>query len=201
MFNVPNLVSGLRLALIPILVWLAWNSHQRVYLVCLGLSLLTDMLDGLLARWLNQITELGAKLDSWADFATYMTIPFSVWWLWPDVIRREAAFVVVALISYVVPIMVGFLKYGRLTSYHTWLGKVTALLMGLAIFLLLAGGPAWPFRWAVPVLVLAEIEECLLIARLPEWRANVPTLWHALKLPRKPPAADSLGTGDKQNFG
>jgi hypothetical protein len=47
---------------------------------------------------------------------------------------------------------------------------------------LFAGGPALPFRIAACVLVLAELEEIAITATLREWRANVPTLWHARRL-------------------
>jgi len=185
MFNVPNLLSGLRIALVPALLHLAWTGRSTLFLVTLAVSLLSDLVDGQLARALDQTSELGARLDSWGDFATYMTVPICAWWLWPDLIRRETPFVVAVILSYAVPIAIGFLKYRRLTSYHTWGAKLSAVLMGAGALTLFAGGPAWPFRLATGVLVIAEIEEMAITAILSEWRSNVPSLRHAMRIGRE----------------
>ena len=89
MANLPNLLSCTRLALVPVLLTLAWTGSGKRFLYCFTLSLLTDLADGLLARRLNLATDLGAKLDSWADFMTCLALPFCGWWLRPEVIRQE----------------------------------------------------------------------------------------------------------------
>ena len=150
----------------------------------LAVSLFSDFADGFVAWKLNQVSELGSKLDSWADFAMYVSIPICAWWLWPELIRREAVFVIILVTSYLTPAFLGVLKYGRLTSYHTRGAKVSAILMGSAMLILFAGGSAWPFRLFTPVFVLSAIEEIAMTVILPEWRANVPSLWHAVKLKR-----------------
>lgn len=182
MLTAPNLISCLRLLVVPILFYLAWTGKPTLFLVFFAGSLFSDCVDGIIARKLNQVSELGAKLDSWGDFATYMSFPICAWWLWPDLIRREAPFVIAVVASYIIPLIYGFLKYGRITSYHTWGAKLSAVLMGSAMLLLFARGPAWPFRLFTPVFVLAELEEICMTTILPEWRANVPSLWHAIKL-------------------
>lgn len=182
MLNIPNLISVFRLAIVPILLYVAWTGKPTLFLVLFSCMLVSDCIDGFLARKLNQVSELGAKLDSWSDFAMYMSLPVCGWWLWPDVIRREAPFVIIVVSCYIIPDILGFLKYGRLTSYHTWGTKLSAVLMGSAILVLFAQGPGWPFRIFTPVFVLAELEEVAMTAILPEWQANVPSLWHALKM-------------------
>ena len=184
-FRTPNLLSCFRIVLVPVLLFLAWNGERKLYLVCLGTSMLSDLVDGFIARRLNQVTELGAKLDSWGDFATYAAIPFCAWWLWPEVIRQEASWVTAAVASYVLPIALGFVKYRRLTSYHTWGDKLSAALVCVAIFFLFGGGPVWPFHIAISVLVLSQLEEIAITLLLPEWRANVASFWHALKITAK----------------
>jgi len=84
--------------------------------------------------------------------------------------------------SYVAPVAIGFLRYGRLTSYHTRGARLAAYLGGASTLVVFAGGPALPFRLATAVLVLAELEEIAITAVLPTWHANVPSLAHALAL-------------------
>lgn len=178
-FTLPNLLSALRLALAPVLGVLAWIGQPTAFLAVLALALLTDCCDGWLARRLGQTTLLGTRLDSWGDLATWTLVPICAWWLWPDLVRREAAFIAAAAAAFALPIAAGLVRYGRLTSYHTWGAKLSAVLMGGSALLLFLGGPALPFRVSVLVVVLAGLEEIAITATLREWRANVPSLWHA----------------------
>lgn len=180
--NIPNILSCLRLAAMPVLVVLAVEGHGAPFLVLYVCALLTDMLDGYLARRLHQESELGAKLDSWGDFSIYMATPVCAWLLWPDLIIREAPYVAAVVCSFVLPVLFGFVRYGRLTSYHTWGAKLSAVLMGISTLLLFGGGPAWPFRFSTVVLVITQIEEISITAVLSQWHSNVPTLWHAMRM-------------------
>lgn len=166
----------------PVLVLLAWHGEGTAFLVLFVCALLTDTLDGYLARRLGQESELGARLDSWGDFAIYMATPLCAWLLWPELIIREAPYVAAVAASFTLPVLAGFVRYRRLTSYHTWGAKLSAVLMGIGTFLLFTGGPVWPFRISTLVLVVTQLEEIAITMVLREWRSNVPSLWHALRL-------------------
>ena len=64
-WTLPNALSALRIVLAPVLLALAWTRHEHWFLAVLLISLVSDILDGKLARWLNQCSEWGARLDSW----------------------------------------------------------------------------------------------------------------------------------------
>ena len=180
----PNILSAVRLALAPALLALAWYGHATVFLVCLAVSLLTDIADGFLARRFHHASELGAKLDSWGDLAMYGVLPPSVWWLWPNVVWEEIVFVAIAVAAFALPTLLGLLKFKRFTSYHTWGAKLSAVLMGPAMFLLLAEISAWPFRVAALIFAVAELEEIAITAVLPRWHADVHSLGQAMRLAR-----------------
>lgn len=184
LWTVPNMLSLLRLVSAPVLLVLAHRGWGNVFLALFGVALLTDIFDGKIARWLNQTSELGTKLDSWADFALYMTVPIDAYWLRPEFVRAESLTFVAIVASYTVPVLIGFLKYRRLTSYHTRGAVISAYLVGAGAFVMFAGGPAWPLQLAAAVLVLAELEEIAITAVLPAWTTNVPTLAHALRTRR-----------------
>jgi CDP-diacylglycerol--glycerol-3-phosphate 3-phosphatidyltransferase len=184
LLTVPNALSGLRIALVPLLLYLAWSGRSTAFLIALSGSLLSDLCDGYLARRLGQATHLGTLLDSYGDLATYLTVPLCAWWLWPDLIRREAWYAAAIVASYTFPIALGYLKYGRLTSYHTYGAKLSAVVMGGSALLLFAGGPPLPFRVATWILVVAELEEIAITSVLPTWRTNVPSILHARRLLR-----------------
>jgi CDP-diacylglycerol--glycerol-3-phosphate 3-phosphatidyltransferase len=189
--NLPNAISALRLVLAPVLLLLAYERAAHAFLAVLCVSLVSDIVDGKLARRMALQSDLGAALDSWGDFATYMLVPVCAWWLRPEFVRNEAAFFVTVVLSYSVPVAIGFARYRRLTSYHTRAAKLAAYVVGGATVVIFAGGSPWPFRLATALLVYAEIEEILITFTLPTWHANVPSLAEARRLARGEPAATS----------
>ncbi len=106
MRGLPNALSALRLALAPVLLALAWSGAPRAFVCCLALSLMTGIADGRIARRTGQTSERGAVLDSWADLATYASLPPRAWWLRPGFVRAEALFLLVAVASYVAPVAI-----------------------------------------------------------------------------------------------
>jgi CDP-diacylglycerol--glycerol-3-phosphate 3-phosphatidyltransferase len=182
----PNLLSCGRLLLVPLLLALAWSGKSGWFLACLILSILTDMADGNLARRWKITSELGARLDSLADFTTSLSLPVCAWWLRPDVVRQEAGFLAVCVFFFLAPIAFGFLKYRRLTSYHTWGAKLMFVVMSLAVPAMFAGGPGWLLRVLAPLVVISQIDEMAITTLLPEWRANVPSCWHAWRMKSAP---------------
>jgi CDP-diacylglycerol--glycerol-3-phosphate 3-phosphatidyltransferase len=182
--HLPNLLSGLRIALVPVLLWLAWSGHPTVFLVLFAFSLSTDLLDGYLARRMRTGSELGAKLDSWGDLATYAVFPLCAWWLFRDQVMSQLLFVIPALIAFVAPTLIGLAKFRRVTSYHTRLAKGVAIAMGLGLILYLGFDVPWFFQAAVLFLLVEAIEEIAITAVLPEWRANVPSIFSALQIAR-----------------
>jgi CDP-diacylglycerol--glycerol-3-phosphate 3-phosphatidyltransferase len=192
--NAANLLSGLRLVMAPILLWLAWTHEPRWFLYALIVTLVSDIADGKVARRFNLTSEFGARLDSWGDFTTYMSLPLCTWWLRPEIVHEEAVFFWTVVAGYTLPVSIGFLKYGKLTSYHTRGAVIAAYALGASIVVIFAGGPTLPFRLATGVLVVAELEEIAITLVLPECVNNVKTLRVALELRRRL-AADGVGTG------
>lgn len=182
--QLPNLISALRLSTAPVLLWLAWYGYSRTVLVVLVVSFASDVLDGYLARRLGQTSTLGARLDSVGDFAIYVTIPVVGWWLWPDIVRREAPYFIAVIASTILPPAFGYGKFRTSTSYHTWAAKFAALLVGGSVILLFAGWSSWLFRLATPVSVYAALEEMAITFVLPKSQSNVRSFWHIVgKLP------------------
>lgn len=72
--TVPNLLSLIRILLIPVFGVLFYNGHIGWAVIILIVSGLTDFFDGKIARKFNQISELGKILDPIADKLTQITI-------------------------------------------------------------------------------------------------------------------------------
>ena len=180
--TVPNLLSAFRLLGAPVLLVLAWNGATSFFLILFAVGLFSDVLDGALARRLKQETDFGARLDQWGDFALWIAFPFGAWWLWPNILWREASYIVVAIICLVVPTIIAYAKYGAVPGYHTWSVKTGSVLMASSVPLLLIFDIAWPFRLAALFQIVCAIDELGITYLLATCRHDVPSVFHAARM-------------------
>jgi CDP-diacylglycerol--glycerol-3-phosphate 3-phosphatidyltransferase len=179
-FTVANALTTLRLCSAPVLLWLAWQEQRTLFVVVLIASFVTDLIDGPAARWLNQASDLGSRYDSVADASVYLALPICVYWLRPEFVREEAVYLVMVLVCYVAPLAVSLARFGRVPSLHTISSKCAAVALGVAIVLVFLDWTDLPFQIGAVLYVLVAVEELAILWVLPEWRADVPTLRHAL---------------------
>ncbi|HEY0804555.1 MAG TPA: CDP-alcohol phosphatidyltransferase family protein [Pseudonocardiaceae bacterium] len=139
--TVPNTLSVLRLAGVPLFLWLLLGPKADVFaLVVLCVAGFTDWLDGKLARWLNQTSRLGALLDPAADrlYIVATLVAFVLrgivpWWLAAILIGKD---VVVGLC---LPLL---RRAGYAPPEVHYVGKAAtfALLYALPLLLVAQGG-------------------------------------------------------------
>lgn len=176
--HLPNALSVARIVAAPVMIGLALEGETRLYTWLLIPALLSDIADGLIARGFNLESRLGARLDSLGDALLTVAVFVGVWRLHPEVIRDHwlalSLFLGAGLLEYVLAV----LRYGRLSSFHTWSSKVAGFLLVLFIAVLfLHGFVSWLFYLAITVAIVSSFEEYALLALLPEWRADVRGVW------------------------
>ena len=77
LFTIPNLLSFLRLCMIPLIIWLYCSQNNyALTAVVLVLSGVTDTIDGFIARRFNMVTDIGKALDPIADKLTQASVMF-----------------------------------------------------------------------------------------------------------------------------
>ena len=179
LLTVPNVLCAIRLLGSPTLIALALGDWP---MWCLGLFItlsLTDWLDGKLAKWLNQMTDFGARLDSVADVTVYACVLIAVAVFDPNLIRQEGVWIGLAVFSYAASVAFAFAKYRRMPSYHTRMAKTSWLLMFVAVIAVFSDGSVWAVRIAMLAILITNLESMLITLVLPQWRANVPSVLHA----------------------
>ena len=143
-----NLITGTRILCSIVLLFCSpfSPSFYALYLV----AGLTDMIDGPVARKTGTVSELGAKLDTTADFLFIAAclikllplIPFSLWlWLW---IGGIALIKAVNLLS-------GYIVQKRFVTMHTVMNKTT----GILLFVLPLTVPVVALKYSAPVVCMA----------------------------------------------
>ena len=134
--TLPNLLSLLRLALVPVFLILIITDHSITAFLVLAVASITDWLDGYLARKLNQVTRIGALLDPAADrlyiFATLIglavtgAIPL---WLPVVVVSRDV------LLAFTIPVLASR-NFGPLPVHFFGKAGTFALLYAFPLLLL-----------------------------------------------------------------
>ncbi len=154
-WTIPNALSALRLAGVPVFLWLVLGPHHDgIALLLLMASGITDYLDGKLARMLGQSSKIGALLDPTADrlYIVSTVVALTIRGIIP------VWLLIVLLLRDVVLLCFGpiLLKmgYGIALPVH-FLGKAATFNLLYAFPLLLATtGDGWlatvsrPFAWA-----------------------------------------------------
>src|SRR3989475_13328640 len=108
-WTVPNEITFLRLGFLPLFIILIHSEYYKWALAVLILAGLTDGVDGLLARRLNQKSSLGAILDPVADKVLLSSSFFVLalkrklhWWLTILVLSRDVLILTIAAVIIVV---------------------------------------------------------------------------------------------------
>lgn len=71
--NIPNILSFYRILSFPFVLYFALSKQENTFVILLAINLVTDILDGFIARRFNMQTELGARMDSIADIGVYIS--------------------------------------------------------------------------------------------------------------------------------
>ena len=127
-FTIPNLLSSIRILLIPFFLWFYLAKDDvTVTVILLALSAVTDMLDGFIARHFNCISDLGKALDPVADKLTQLAMLFCLLFRFPRMI-------ILIIVLCVKEVFVGSTQL--LVIHRTeevlgadWHGKVTTILL------------------------------------------------------------------------
>ena len=152
-WTAPNVLSFLRLAMVPVFLVLIVRGYDALALLVLVVSSITDYLDGWIARRFHQVTRLGQLLDPLADrlfiFATLIGLAVREivpWWFLAAVFGRD-------LMLAVLGVVLANRGYGPLPVHH--LGKVATfcLFYALPLIMLAQAFPsvapvAVPLGWA-----------------------------------------------------
>lgn len=155
LWNVPNVISLLRLALIPVFIWLVVDGTYGWAGVLLGVIGATDWIDGYLARRLDQVTEVGKFLDPLAD-----RIAVAVAVIAGLIAGVLPTWFAVALIARELLIGTGAI-YGwtrGVTKLEVrYLGKLATLLLYFSISFFYGGAGFVALRWMTPLAVVLGV--------------------------------------------
>lgn len=180
--NAADWISIYRIAAAPVLGIAILADQKLLFAVLLMISLGSDIADGMVARWRHRETKHGAQLDSIGDALTFVAAVAGVWRFGKEFLMENYIAILIVVLPYAAQILVALIKYGKPSSFHTYLAKAAALLQGIFLLSLFFYEPVmWLFYAAVVVTVLEITEEIVLVFMLKEWKTDVKGLYWVMK--------------------
>ena len=171
MKHIPNILSTIRILLIPVFVWLMFEDRYIASAIILAASGLTDLFDGWLARRFGWVSDVGKVLDPAADKMTQVTVCVVL------AIKMPTFRIFFALLLFkdlVMLILGGWLLKKKVhIEGARWFGKVVTTLFYVVMVVLIffPNIPAWA-TWSMlgVVTVLAFIAGLMYIPQFRKYR-------------------------------
>ena len=173
--TIPNLLSVIRIILIPVFLVLFLKGSYLAAVIILGISGLTDLFDGKIARAFNQVSNLGKLLDPIADKLTQITLAIAYFFYFhasDDALLRGASWLFWAFVLKELLMLIGgvlLLTHDITPQAAIMYGKVATVAYYVVMILLLLFSPGfgvfhnWFTLPSVAIIILVLISVVLTI--------------------------------------
>ncbi len=173
--TIPNLLSVIRIILIPVFLVLFLKGSYLAAAIVLGISGLTDLFDGKIARAFNQVSNLGKLLDPIADKLTQITLAIAFFFYFhasDDALLRGASWLFWAFVLKELLMLIGgvlLLTHDITPQAAIMYGKVATVAYYVVMILLLLFSPGfgvfhnWFTLPSVAIIILVLISVVLTI--------------------------------------
>jgi cardiolipin synthase (CMP-forming) len=182
LLTIPNLITIYRLLVFPLILYFAIAGKESMFAIFLVINLVTDAIDGFIARRFKMETEIGAKLDSFADNLTYVLVfvGIYVFKLEEFLLYKISLLIYIGMLLFTV--IFSLIKFGKFPSLHMYITKIGGYLQGAFFICLFTVGFITPFYYFVICWgILGAIESIAIQLTIPEMRSNVKGLYWVLK--------------------
>ena len=185
-FNIADWFSFYRIACSPLLLYFLWIEQRELFAWFLLVSYSTDMIDGFLARKFNMTSPRGSQLDSFGDQITVILGFVGLLVFEQEFIVKNYILIIIAFIPYIIQMLIAYTKFGKATSFHTYLAKLSAVSQGIFILSALFFSPNYILFYIMIVLGFLEtIEEIILIFLIKEWASDIKGIYWFLRKKHK----------------
>lgn len=181
--NIPQGLILFRFLLAPIILGLAYfigDNSKPIILVLMYLGLISDILDGIIARKQNISNATLRRLDSQTDMIFWLSIGVATWILYPKLIHDNRIAIWIILVMEVSVYMISLIKFKRETCTHAFLSKLWGITLLIAFTFLIGFNHAGlPFLLAIVFGLVSHIDRILITIILPKWSHDIPSAYHA----------------------
>ncbi|AXO78879.1 CDP-alcohol phosphatidyltransferase family protein [Olleya aquimaris] len=181
--NIPISLILFRLLLAPIILSLAYfigENAKITIVVLIYLGLISDILDGIIARKQNISSAKLRRMDSQTDMIFWLSIGFATWILYPKLISDNSIVIWTILGMEVACYVISLIKFKKETCTHAFLSKLWGITLLIAFTSLIGFNHAGiPFALAIIMGLISHIDRILITLILPKWTHDIPSAYHA----------------------
>ena len=182
LINIPNILSFYRIVAFPFVLYCALNNLEKLFVILLITNLITDILDGFIARRFNMQTEFGARLDSIADIGTYILAFVGIFTFKLDDFSPHLISFIIFLGLFISAELLSVIKFKRLPSLHLYSSKIGGYIQGAFFFVLFAFGfNTYFYYFMIIVGILSFLEHIIIQLIITEMKSNLKGLYWVLK--------------------
>lgn len=180
--TISNYLTCYRFVSAPVILYFIFSGRSSLFMVFIILNLITDALDGFFARRLNQHTDFGARMDSIADKVTYALAIIGLFVFKMEEMQPYLGSLLTFVGLGVIALIQSYIKFGKISSLHTYATKAGGYMQGIFFFVLFTHG-------FVPVLyyimitwaILSVLEMIAMQVIITEMKPNLKGLYWVLK--------------------
>jgi CDP-diacylglycerol--glycerol-3-phosphate 3-phosphatidyltransferase len=184
--NVPNLISLYRLLIFPVILYFALTGREQWYVILLCISLISDVLDGNIARIFKLQTNFGAALDNLADIFTYAMALLGLFLFKWSEIEPHAWILYLFLSVFLLSYLVSFYRFGKIPGLHLYSAVSAGYVQSVFFFVLFVFGfYPWMYYLTVGWGAIAYIEKIFILFKLDDIKIGVKGLYWLMKKDRE----------------
>ena len=182
LYSIPNLLSFYRIISFPAVLYFALTRNELMYFILILIDLITDILDGFIARRFNLQTEFGARLDALADIGMYIlafsgVVIFKANELEPYIFSLLFFFSV-----FILPKIISWIKFKRFPSLHLISSKIGGYLQGFFFLSMFTIGFSSVFYYIMIICgILSFMEQIIIVLIVKEMKSNMKGLYWIFK--------------------
>lgn len=139
--TIPNILSVIRIFLIIPFIISVFKDDYVTAVIVLAVSGLSDLFDGIIARELGQVTNLGKVLDPTADKLTLMAVMICVGIKFPNIFP----FMIIMVIKEVSMLLAGafLIRRKRVPPSAKWYGKLATVVFYISVIIIIGLKAVW----------------------------------------------------------
>lgn len=178
-YYIINGITWYRVITAPILLILLFYDRIDIFKWMLPISFFTDAIDGYLARKYKVTSSFGSRLDSLGDDMTVLVGLAGIFIWKPGFIATHQSILWILLGLFIIQLGFSLSKFGRPTSFHTYLAKIAAVCQGifLILFFFIPEMPVGFFYAVAAITAIELIEETIMVLLIREWKTDVKGLF------------------------
>lgn len=155
---VPHALSFARVLFVLGIYVAAWREDTAMFAVLVLCAVLTDVLDGPLARSMGTAGRFGANVDSAADLLFYLSLPVWTWMFRPEVVVEHRYTIAVLSVLYLAVNVLSHRTFGAL-GVHNRLSRTSGTVGVVGTFYTILYGLEWWVYVLIVVVLCADLAQ------------------------------------------